>query len=403
VKTYRESFDTPVKGSYDVIVAGGGVAGVAAAVAAARAGARALLVEKSVMLGGLSTLGLIAWYEPLCDGRGRKVMGAMAEELLHLSIRYGYDTLPAHWRDKPARAEGERYHTSFNPCAFVVALDEWVRGAGVDLLFDCPAVRPLTEGRRCRGVVVEHKGGRAAFEAAMVVDATGDAELLAKAGAACTLGQNWLTYTAYRSTLEGMKAAVDAGDVRLGVRLHQWGSTWQGKGHPAGAARRVGVDAEDVTAFVLEGRAIVRAELAAGDKKRSAVVAIPAMPQFRTIRRIVGLRRLGAGDEGKPFADSIACVSDFSRSGPLYEVPYGTLVPDAFDNMLTAGRSIDAEGHAWEVTRVIPPAVLTGQAAGTAAAMAVAAGCAARDVPIAALQQRLAAAGVTLHAADLQE
>jgi hypothetical protein len=398
----RESLRTPVVGSYDVVVVGGGVAGAAAAVAAARAGARALLLEKGVMLGGLATLGLIAWYEPLCDGRGRKVMGGMAEELLHLSIRYGYDTLPEHWRGRPARvaagpAAAERYHTRFNPCAFVVALDEWVRDAGVDLLFDTVFARPIMRGRRCEAVAVEHKGGRAAFAAGVVVDATGDAEVFAKAGAPCTCGQNWLTYTGYTTSLEAMRAAVEGADVRLAIKLKTWGSNRLGKGHPEAAARRVGLDARDVTGFILEGRGLLRREMAAADSRSSAVIAIPAMAQFRTTRRIVGLARLTEADEGRRAEDSIACVSDFSREGPVYEIPYGSLLSEGFDNLITAGRSIDAEGHAWEVSRVIPPAVLTGQAAGTAAAAAASRRCTVRDVPIGPLQADLARSGVVIH------
>src|SRR5512145_2221418 len=94
-----ESNQIPIAGKYDVIVAGGGIAGVAAALAARRSGCRVLLIEKSVMLGGLATLGFIAYYLPLCDGRGKKVSGGIAEELLHLSIKYGYGDLPPEWKD----------------------------------------------------------------------------------------------------------------------------------------------------------------------------------------------------------------------------------------------------------------------------------------------------------------
>ena len=75
---------------YDVLVAGGGLAGVAAAVAAARAGKRVLLLEKSQKLGGLATLGLINLFVPMCNGRGKQIIFGMAEEFLRLSIRNGY-------------------------------------------------------------------------------------------------------------------------------------------------------------------------------------------------------------------------------------------------------------------------------------------------------------------------
>ena len=76
--------------NYDVVVCGGGVAGVSAALSASRAGAKTLLIEREFALGGLSTLGLIVIYLPLCDGKGRQVSFGIAEELLRLSVKYGY-------------------------------------------------------------------------------------------------------------------------------------------------------------------------------------------------------------------------------------------------------------------------------------------------------------------------
>ena len=80
-------------GKYDVIVAGGGISGVAAALSAARLGKSTLLLEKNTVLGGLATIGLINFWVPLCNGRGKQIIKGMAEELLRLSIRYGFDSL----------------------------------------------------------------------------------------------------------------------------------------------------------------------------------------------------------------------------------------------------------------------------------------------------------------------
>ena len=82
------------KKAYDVIVVGGGIAGVSAAVSAARNGASTLLIEKQINLGGLATMGLISWYEPLCDGNGNQVIYGIAEELIKLSVKYGFENLP---------------------------------------------------------------------------------------------------------------------------------------------------------------------------------------------------------------------------------------------------------------------------------------------------------------------
>lgn len=103
-----ESLQTPVTYECDVLVAGGGIAGVAAAIAAARQGAKVLLLEKQFMLGGLATAGLITIYLPLCDGRGHQVSFGLAEELLRLSIQYGYEAkYPSAWLEKQAEEQPE--------------------------------------------------------------------------------------------------------------------------------------------------------------------------------------------------------------------------------------------------------------------------------------------------------
>ena len=89
----------PVSTGHEVIVAGGGVAGAAAALAAARAGKRVLLIEKATLLGGLSTIGLVNWFVPMCNGRGRKIMSGMVDEFVRLATRDSYDTIPEGWRD----------------------------------------------------------------------------------------------------------------------------------------------------------------------------------------------------------------------------------------------------------------------------------------------------------------
>ena len=151
--------------AYDLLIAGAGVAGIAAALEAARAGLDVALVEKTVLVGGLATTGLINIYLPLCDGRGHQVIFGIAEELLHLSIKYGPGDVPPGWRDSPAKGEGQRYRTPFNPASFILALDEALEEAGVDLWLDTLITRPLLEGDRVAGVVVENKSGSATLRA----------------------------------------------------------------------------------------------------------------------------------------------------------------------------------------------------------------------------------------------
>ena len=172
-----ESTKIPIAGKYDVIVVGGGMAGVGAALAARRNGCSVLIIEKSVMLGGLATLGFIAIYLPLCDGRGKKVTGGIAEELLHLSIKYGYDNLDPAWKDGNGTGAKKRYMSAFSPPEFIYALDELMMKEGIDLLFDTVFCRPVMRGDTCRAVIVENKSGRTAYEARMFIDASGDADV----------------------------------------------------------------------------------------------------------------------------------------------------------------------------------------------------------------------------------
>ena len=135
-----------VNGSYDVVVAGAGIAGVAAALAAARSGVSVTLIERTFGLGGLATLGNVVKYLPLCDGRGTQVMGGIAEELLRLSAQdikntdtvAGFIPVPTCW-DKNGNAEerqSKRMFSSFNPSSFQIYMEELLRNNGIDIMYD---------------------------------------------------------------------------------------------------------------------------------------------------------------------------------------------------------------------------------------------------------------------------
>ena len=157
----EETSRVRVAGEYDVVVTGGGVAGIAAALAARRAGKRALLIEKSLKLGGLATLGLINLFVPMCNGRGTPIIGGMCEELLRLSIRLGYDSLPKAWRECGVHpGEQSRYITRFSPDIFAMELSRLLDDEGVDILYDALAVKPVMQDARCTGVIIESKSGR---------------------------------------------------------------------------------------------------------------------------------------------------------------------------------------------------------------------------------------------------
>jgi hypothetical protein len=392
-----EELKTEICGEYDVIVAGGGVAGVAAALAAARHGVKTLLLEKQVVLGGLATAGHIATYLPLCDGMGNKVIGGIAEELLWESIRYGGGNLPPEWEGRPNRVEKQkRYRTDFNVPAFVLALDHLVGGSGVDLLFDTVFCSPVMEERCCRAVIVENKSGRQAYLCRAVVDATGDADVLARAGAPCAEQDNMLTYWAYCLTEDSLQLAVAQQSLKNLLKLFFIGDH-RGGGLPEGSPRYYGTDVRQVTEYLFECRKLALNELLRRGMDKLMFTSFPSMPQFRTTRRLEGEYVLSPENMDEYFEDSIGSVGDWRQAGPVYEVPYRALYSSKLANVFAAGRNISSAREAWEITRVIPAVALTGQAAGTAAALISENGCAAGEVAISRLQQILVEDGVLIH------
>ena len=136
--TIRIVTELKCKDSYDLIVAGGGVAGVAAALTAKKRGLKVLLLEKSNILGGLATLGLVNYFVPMCNGRGKQIILGLADEWLKASMKYGFDIIPNAWENgEPETPDGSRMCLTYSPYIFALQLTEMVKESGVDLLLDC--------------------------------------------------------------------------------------------------------------------------------------------------------------------------------------------------------------------------------------------------------------------------
>ena len=398
--TWQESL--PIRGSYDVIVAGGGVSGAAAALAAARAGKRVLLLEKQTLLGGLATSGLVNFWVPSCNGRGRMIVRGMAEEFLNLTRRYGFDQYPECWaKDEPDAPTTERLHGWFSGGFFALALLEALTQAGVKVMYDALVSTPVMDGGHCRGLIVDGKSGRGFYEAGVVVDATGDADILKRAGVPTVDGANYFTCYGEGISLKGCEEAVRRQNVYYAY-THNYGGTANlyGGNHPADMPTFPGAEAETINDYLQKNHLLLLEKEKGKPRFERNIHMLPGMAQLRTTCHIAGDATLTGEDCYRHCESSIGTICDFDHRDRLYEVPYGALIRTGYDNLITCGRSASASGWGWDVLRVIPPAILTGQAAGTAAALALSSSCALSEVSVPALQKLLADTGVIIHFND---
>lgn len=395
-----ERIETPVAYETDVLVAGGGIAGIAAAIAAARSGARVILLERGFMLGGLATAGLVTIYLPLCDGEGTQVSFGLAEELLRLSMEHGAEArYPTPWLENGTKEERAklRYEVQFNAQLFAISCERLLREVGVKILYGATAVAVAERDGRIEHVIIESKSGREGIAVARcVVDATGDADI-------CHLSAAKTALHSYDNALAGWYYYFSAGEYKLKMygyapsALRNNPALLQG---PIGKCGYNGTTLEGVTSFVLDSHAAIEADVlarrAAGEQDL-VPTTIATTPQFRMTRRLCGLYTLDEAEVKKHFDDSIGMVSDWRARGPVFEIPFGTLRGKEVKNLLSAGRCISVADNMWDITRVIPDCAVTGEAAGVAAAMTADLD----TLDIAALQAELVRRGVKLHLEDV--
>ena len=385
-------------GKYDVAVCGGGFAGISAALAAAREGKKVVLFEKEYMLGGLGTAGLIAIYLPLCDGFGHQVSFGIAEELLKLSVTYGAEgRYPENWLENVGtRTEKDkRYMVQYNPQVFAIVAEKLLMDSGVDILYGSYVVDVELQQQRIRRLYVENKSGRTAYEVFSVVDATGDCDIAKFAGApTATYKQgNVLAAWYYYSNDSGYNMQ------QLGASDAPEEERSENDEKPLIERRFTGLDGKELSEMMCLSHQIT---LSHWLKKREAdpkavISTLATIPQIRMTRKIVGDYELAYNEEHTYFEDSIGMVSNWRRRGPVYEVPFRTLYSKEVKNLIVAGRCTSVDEPLWELMRVIPCCAVTGQAAGTAAAMTDDFS----SLDVSTLQKKLQAAGVVLHEKDI--
>lgn len=402
MRTIREpARDIPIAAECDVAVLGGGPGGLVAAIAAARSGAKTLLVEQYGFLGGMATAGLMTSFNGFRNERPPnhiQTVRGLAQELVDRLLDAGGAcacTAHGHFGEL---ARGEcPYAVSFDPEMLKVVALEMLLEAGVEVRLHTHFSASVTEGRNVSAAIVESKSGREGFRARVYVDATGDGDLAARAGAryeqAETSGQRMMAVTLmYRAA--GLPEPTPE-DPRLWINgvTTFWGPSVSGVD---------GSNADDLAAAEIETRRALPEHLARLRERHpeAKLVATATNVGVRETRRILGLYTITEDDAltGRPQPDSIAVSSNpvpnyygkrFFLDHLGFEIPYRSLVPADLDNVLLAGRCISASQPAFQSARSMAPNMAISQAAGTAAAMAAKAGCRPAEVEVAALQGRL--------------
>ena len=399
----KETLETKVTEACDVLVCGGGFAGISAALAAARQGSKVILLEKQFILGGLGTAGLVTVYLPLCDGYGRQVSFGIAEELLRLSVSMGAeDRYPHNWLDSDDKtkrtAEDKRFEVQYNPQLFAILAEQLLTESGVTILYGSYAVGVSRQDDRIDAVIIENKSGRQAIGVKTVVDATGDCDIAYfakvptenfKQGNVLAAWYYSLGQKGYKLNMVGFADIPDeqknnANKIELLV-----------------SKRFTGLEGKEISEMVKLSHSSTLNDVIKNRKTDNTLVptSIATIPQIRMTRRIVGEYTLHDTEMHKFFADSVGMVSDWRKRGPVYEVPFSTLFSKKIKNLIVAGRCTSVTDGMWDIMRVIPCCAVTGQAAGTAAAICDDF----TQIDIPEYQNILKQNGVVLHEEDLDK
>lgn len=408
----------PVWRRTQVLVIGGGTAGLAAAVSAARLGADVTLLERTGHLGGLATGGLIILLLTLDDGEGHQVVRGICQEVVErLAARHAAIFPPPSERYRPEPELVDRwaeyglrwgkgphhvrYSVAFDPEELIFLANDLLEECKAHLLFHTQAIEPIREGSRLRGVIVQGRSRRGAILADVVVDTSGDGDVFALAGSPFELQAvvPWLWFR-LGNVDEGAFGDSDALKIFRTVRPREalvvpWGG-------PFGLSRTIdATDVRDLTWAEVASRKKVHEvmEIRLKDRQgleRAYISHVATQLGITESRRLIGRRVLTPQDVNRHFSDSIGCTGNWTKYHEFYEIPYSCLLPVEFENLLVAGRCISVNHVVHHSTKEIPACMVTGEAAGTAAALSVQQGVAPAALDVALLRRQLAQQGACL-------
>lgn len=439
----------------EVVVVGGGPAGITAAIAAGRLGAQTVLIERYGFVGGMSTAAMVYPWMTFHTDSGEQVIKGIAQEIVDRLQASGGS--PGHLRDTVGFVHTL---TPYHPEIYQVVATDMLREAGVKLLLHSFVDEVMTRDGVIYHVVVTNKSGRTPVTGRIFVDCSGDADVAKLSGAETLQGREG-DNRSQPMTMKFRMRGVDLHKVKAYMISHPeefysktpiaelpdlpltgvsgFYSQWKRAEVPinrdqvlffAGPAddevlinctRVQGLDAtsaEDLTLAEQEGRkqVLLMAEFLKRDVpgfERTSISAVAPQIGIRESRRIKGYYQLTQEDvvEGRKFSDVIArsgypidihdpsgkgVTASFIAGDGAYDIPYGCLLSANVSNLLAAGRCISTSHEALATTRLTPSCMATGQAAGTAAALAAAAGVKPQALDIPQLQEQLKRDGVVL-------
>lgn len=418
----------------EVVVVGGGPAGIAAAVAAARNGAETVLLERYGHLGGLASGGLVTLIMPMSDGTEKPQIAGICQEVidrldtigaaLHPQIKdlgsEAQDVLK-YWKNYAfCVIEGKiRLSVFMDPEMLKCVLNDMIEEAGIKLLLHSYFVKTLTENDVIQGVIIESKSGRQAVSGKVIIDTTGDGDVYASAGApyddkldlqdrssklafVFRIGNiDMPKFFKFRENhrqqyMELMEELQQLRGFTMFIRTSREDVIWVNNNIP----NLSGLSVEDLTWLEVDGRKrmLVTRDFLKNKMpgfENSFIIDTASQTGVRCSRRLIGEHVVSTAElhSGVIFPDTVVMGPDFrhnlSPENPHWHVPYRSLVPLNLKNLLAAGRCISADPVANDLLAPIQYCFATGQAAGTAAAIAVKDEIAVAKVDIRKLQKRL--------------
>ncbi len=436
-----------VKESYstDLLIVGGGPAGVCAAISAARRGIKTMIVEQGGCLGGMATRGLVSPFMTCYDTTGEiMLIKGLFEEIVNEMVAIGGAIHPKDVHSgTPFTAwitTGHDHVTPFESEAMKLVLDRMCAKAGVKVLFHSTFVKPIVKKNKIAGCVFLTRSGFEAVNAKMYIDATGDGDVAYRAGVPCEFGNkaagtvqpatlffkinnvdspkliadveahlsefkkvNGVSYRALFWRVAQAEAAGEWDIARKSVNLYRCVKEDEWAINSTRISNIDSTNSESLTSGEIEGRRQVNELMNFFHKyvpgcENATLMSTAETLGIRESRHIIGEYILSADDllNGKVPEDSIFLASNSVdihgrfggntteyltvKNGRWYGVPYRSLLPKEIDNLIAAGRCLSASSDAAGAVRVMPPCMAMGQAAGTAAAIALKAGISPKSI-----------------------